>query len=109
MLPFVSILDPPLIVVPPVDLHSRVDQNVEFRCVADGNPKPVIEWWHNAQRVTPGDYKKITNESLVVEEVFAPDDVGIYQCLAFNKLGSTQASAKLFVYRRGKPLILTVK
>ena len=85
-------------------MHLRILHNANFKCVVDGNPKPVVEWLHNGKRLRGDDYVKIINDSLVYEQVWPPDDLGYYQCIALNKLGSIQASAKLFIYRQGKNL-----
>ena len=93
-----------MLVKRPTDIHSRLEQNIRFECLVDGNPKPRIEWRKDAQLLPePSDYIRIGDGFLIVEEL-VQSDIGMYQCLASNEFGNIQASAELFVYKKGETI-----
>lgn len=43
---------PPRIVTEPQDITTPVDQDIVFRCRAEGYPMPTISWEHNGELVS---------------------------------------------------------
>ncbi|XP_048338034.1 immunoglobulin superfamily DCC subclass member 3-like [Sphaerodactylus townsendi] len=69
-----------------------------FTCLAQGEPTPQITWLKNGQILEPTDHIKLknNNSSLTISGISQGDEA-IYQCIAENSAGSTQASARLTV------------
>ncbi|VDL89194.1 unnamed protein product [Schistocephalus solidus] len=74
----------------PTNQQVKVGEDVEFHCIADGDPKPSILW----RRDDRGILKDGGN--LQILQVRREDE-GIYICKAANLVGSIDASAKLSV------------
>ena len=80
---------------------------MRLTCVADGDPSPVISWLKDGDPVIPSDYFQLVDGgSLVILGVIASDG-GMYQCIASNTAGSTQATAQLVVLMNGRLLRLS--
>ncbi|KAJ3593904.1 hypothetical protein NHX12_006237 [Muraenolepis orangiensis] len=69
-----------------------------FSCQAQGQPIPQLTWLKNGQILEPGGHVKLrNNNSTLTMYGISQDDDAIYQCIAENSAGSTQASARLTV------------
>ena len=78
----------------------------KFTCQGKGNPRPTIAWWKNGQKITKS--KKLTlsslasGDKLVTSELVITntkyEDSGVYTCVIFNTVGSTNSSGTLLVY-----------
>lgn len=75
-------------------------ETVRFACQAHGKPAPSVTWLHNAQPLSPSPRHRLTSRMLRVSNV-GPQDEGLYQCMAENGVGSSQASARLIIVSAG--------
>lgn len=76
-------------------------ETVRFTCQARGKPAPSVMWLHNATPLPLSPRHRLTNRGLRVSNV-GPQDDGLYQCMAENGVGSSQASARLITVSSGK-------
>uniref|UniRef100_A0A8C1ZN86 Immunoglobulin superfamily DCC subclass member 3 n=1 Tax=Cyprinus carpio TaxID=7962 RepID=A0A8C1ZN86_CYPCA len=85
-------------VQPPQSIARPVGTTAIFTCLAQGEPVPQITWLKNGQILEPDGHVKLrnNNSTLTIYGV-TQDDEAIYQCIAENSAGSTQASARLTV------------
>ncbi|XP_061598283.1 immunoglobulin superfamily DCC subclass member 3 [Cololabis saira] len=85
-------------VQPPQSIARPVGTNAIFTCQARGEPEPQLTWLKNGQVLeTGGNVKLRNNNSTLTVNSISRDDEAIYQCIAENSAGSTQASARLTV------------
>lgn len=70
----------PFISEPPTNVWVNLYDEAELNCVADGHPKPRIDWYKN------GNYYPNNNEdsSRLILESVKLEDRGIYHCKATN-------------------------
>lgn len=62
-------------------------------CVTGGDPLPNITWEHNGVAVDPGSDSRVNildNGTLIITMV-TMTDMGNYQCIATNSLGSAES------------------
>ena len=89
------------IVAGPRDTAATMNSDVRLRCAAVGDPPPSVTWLKDGDPVIPSDYFRIVDGgSLRILGVVA-SDAGMYQCIAANSAGSTQATAELLVHVNG--------
>lgn len=74
--------------------------NVRIICQARGKPAPSVMWLHNARPLSPSPRHRLTSRMLRVSNV-GPQDEGLYQCMAENGVGSSQASTRLIMVSTG--------
>ena len=72
-----------------------------LECSVDGNPKPNIAWFRDANLIQPSpdfmQFYDVDNQcSLVIKEVF-PEDTGRYTMVAKNPFGTATCSAEVIV------------
>ncbi|CAF99689.1 unnamed protein product, partial [Tetraodon nigroviridis] len=85
-------------VQPPQSISRPVGTTAIFTCQARGEPEPQLTWLKNGQVLEPGGHVKLrNNNSTLTIYGISQDDEAIYQCIAENSAGSTQASARLTV------------
>ncbi|XP_077421060.1 immunoglobulin superfamily DCC subclass member 3 [Vanacampus margaritifer] len=83
---------------PPQSIARPVGTTAIFTCQAQGEPEPQLTWLKNGQILEPGGHVKLRNKnSTLTIYSISQDDEAIYQCIAENSAGSTQASARLTV------------
>ncbi|XP_055486212.1 roundabout homolog 1-like, partial [Leucoraja erinacea] len=92
-----TVLERPSFVKKPNSQVLLVDETVEFKCEARGDPTPSVHW-----RKEDGVLPKLRSEiqggnTLVITRVTGAD-VGTYTCVADNMVGKTEASATLTVH-----------
>ncbi|XP_062845821.1 immunoglobulin superfamily DCC subclass member 3 [Trichomycterus rosablanca] len=89
---------PAELVQPPQSIARPVGTSAIFTCLAQGEPMPQITWLKNGQILEPGGHVKLrnNNSTLSISSISAQDEA-IYQCIAENSAGSSQASARLTV------------
>ncbi|XP_044301004.1 LOW QUALITY PROTEIN: immunoglobulin superfamily DCC subclass member 3 [Varanus komodoensis] len=82
----------------PQSISRPVGTTAIFTCLAQGEPPPQVTWLKNGRILEPTDHIKLknSNSTLTIHSI-SKDDEAIYQCLAENSAGSTQASARLTV------------
>ncbi|XP_077173991.1 immunoglobulin superfamily DCC subclass member 3 [Paroedura picta] len=82
----------------PQSISRPVGTTAIFTCLAQGEPPPQITWLKNGQILEPTDHIKLkNNNSTLTIYGISQGDEAIYQCIAENSAGSTQASARLTV------------
>ncbi|XP_053722747.1 immunoglobulin superfamily DCC subclass member 3 isoform X2 [Synchiropus splendidus] len=83
---------------PPQSIARPVGTTALFTCQAQGEPEPQLTWLKNGQILEPGGHVKLrNNNSTLTIYGISQEDEAIYQCIAENSAGSTQASARLTV------------
>ncbi|GAB1600757.1 protein sidekick-1 isoform X2 [Argonauta hians] len=100
---------PPYIEADEVKSHYDYGQNVKIHCKAFGSPRPQIQWYFNAQRITSpnSQYKIYPNGTLRINNVNSMDS-GKYQCFSQNAAGETYKSFH-FVVNSSPPEMLGSK
>lgn len=78
-------------------------ETVRIVCQAQGKPTPSVKWLHNARPLAPSSRHRLTSRALRISNVSSQDD-GLYQCMAENGLGSSQASTRLITVSTGEIL-----
>uniref|UniRef100_A0A8C4GZF6 Protein sidekick-1 n=1 Tax=Dicentrarchus labrax TaxID=13489 RepID=A0A8C4GZF6_DICLA len=95
-----TVMEPPSLTAQPKrKIVAELDRNVDIPCLATGVPQPRIEWFKDAvplSKLANPRYKVTTATGLTVRRV-QPGDGGIFQCLARNAAGETQAHTQLLV------------
>uniref|UniRef100_A0A8C4HVV8 Immunoglobulin superfamily DCC subclass member 3 n=1 Tax=Dicentrarchus labrax TaxID=13489 RepID=A0A8C4HVV8_DICLA len=82
----------------PQSIARPVGTTAIFTCQAQGEPEPQLTWLKNGQILEPRGHVKLrNNNSTLTIYGISQDDGAIYQCIAENSAGSTQASARLTV------------
>uniref|UniRef100_T1IHA2 Ig-like domain-containing protein n=1 Tax=Strigamia maritima TaxID=126957 RepID=T1IHA2_STRMM len=66
-------------------IDVKVGTIVDLKCTADGNPKPVAEWFHNGKRIEKAKFVDSTGEMTV--DHMKPHDAGTYECRMDNQSG----------------------
>lgn len=87
-----------------VELQQRevvYGDTVRFVCQARGKPAPSVMWLHNAQPLAQSSRHRLTSRGLRISKV-GPRDDGLYQCMAENGVGSSQASTRLITVSTGE-------
>uniref|UniRef100_A0A8C6P2V4 Immunoglobulin superfamily DCC subclass member 3 n=1 Tax=Nothobranchius furzeri TaxID=105023 RepID=A0A8C6P2V4_NOTFU len=85
-------------VQPPQSIARPVGTTAIFTCQAQGEPGPQLTWLKNGQVLETGRHVKLrNNNSTLTIHSISQEDEAIYQCIAENSAGSTQASARLTV------------
>ncbi|KAK7913212.1 hypothetical protein WMY93_013423 [Mugilogobius chulae] len=83
---------------PPQSVARPVGTTAIFTCQAQGEPEPQLTWLKNGQILEPGGHVKLRNNNSTLSIYsISQEDEAIYQCIAENSAGSTQASARLTV------------
>uniref|UniRef100_A0A671RNY0 Brother of CDO n=1 Tax=Sinocyclocheilus anshuiensis TaxID=1608454 RepID=A0A671RNY0_9TELE len=106
----VQVFEPPQVRVELQQQDVAWGDTVRFSCQVRGKPTPTVVWLHNAQPLSPSPRHRMSSQVLRVLNV-GPQDDGMYQCMAENGVGSSQAATRLLTVptvpsRSGKlPLI----
>lgn len=96
----VQVFEPPQVTVELQQPEVSYGEMVRFSCQARGKPAPSVMWLHNAQPLAPSPRHRVSARGLRIFSV-GPQDEGIYQCMAENGVGSSQASARLIAVSTG--------
>ncbi|KAK7929044.1 hypothetical protein WMY93_005439 [Mugilogobius chulae] len=90
---------PSLAMQPKSRTIGDLERNVEIPCVATGVPQPRMEWFKDTvplSKLANPRYKVTMATGLTVRRV-QPGDGGVFQCIARNAAGETQAYTQLLV------------
>ncbi|XP_029373096.1 cell adhesion molecule-related/down-regulated by oncogenes isoform X2 [Echeneis naucrates] len=90
----VNVLEPVSVVEGLNNQLVSLGSSARFTCAARGNPSPNITWLFNADPITPLHRFQMSGYSLVITDT-TPRDVGVYQCLLDNGIGSAQSHGVL--------------
>ncbi|MGH0129896.1 UNVERIFIED_CONTAM: hypothetical protein FKN15_029238 [Acipenser sinensis] len=94
-----TVLERPNFVKRPSSQSVLVDESVEFRCEARGDPVPAVRWRKEDGDLPKGRFEIRDDHTLKIRRVTGAD-VGSYSCIAENMVGKTEASATLTVHER---------
>ncbi|KAM4829767.1 immunoglobulin superfamily DCC subclass member 3 [Thomomys bottae] len=82
----------------PQSISRPAGTTAMFTCQAQGEPPPHVTWLKNGQVLGAGGHVRLkNNNSTLTISGIGPEDEAIYQCVAENTAGSSQASARLTV------------
>ncbi|XP_076146759.1 brother of CDO [Alosa pseudoharengus] len=98
----VQVFEPPQVRVELQQPEAVWGDTVRFVCQVRGKPTPSVVWLHNARPLAPSPRHRLSQRTLRVTTV-GPQDDGVYQCLAENGVGSSQAAARLLTMPTGSP------
>ncbi|XP_024859620.1 brother of CDO isoform X2 [Kryptolebias marmoratus] len=96
----VQVFEPPQVTVELQQQEAVHGETVRFTCQVRGKPTPSVMWLHNAQPLAPSPHHRLTSRALRIFNV-GPQDDGLYQCMAENGVGSSQASVRLVTVSTG--------
>lgn len=76
---------------------------VSFDCVVTGQPVPSVRWFKDGKLLEEDDHYMINEDQqgghqLIITAV-VPGDMGVYRCLAENRVGVSSTKAELRVER----------
>ncbi|XP_072547703.1 roundabout homolog 1 isoform X6 [Salminus brasiliensis] len=92
-----TVLERPSFVRRPSSQSVLVDQSVEFRCEAQGDPVPTVRWRKEDGELPKGRFEIRDDHTLKLKRLSSAD-AGSYTCLAENMMGKTEATATLTVH-----------
>uniref|UniRef100_A0A8C2WZ41 Roundabout guidance receptor 1 n=1 Tax=Cyclopterus lumpus TaxID=8103 RepID=A0A8C2WZ41_CYCLU len=92
-----TVLERPSFVRRPSSQVVLVDQSVEFRCEARGDPVPTVRWRKDDGDLPKGRYEIREDHTLKIRRLTSAD-VGSYSCVVENMVGKAEASATLTVH-----------
>ncbi|XP_027507418.1 vascular cell adhesion protein 1 isoform X1 [Corapipo altera] len=72
-------------------------ETVVMKCTSSGNPSPVISW---KKKKATGEFEKIFKNATLTIQNLKSQDLGLYECEAYNQLGKEEKAVKLFVQAR---------
>ncbi|GCC38249.1 hypothetical protein chiPu_0016762 [Chiloscyllium punctatum] len=87
----------PSFVKKPSSQVQLVDETVEFKCEARGDPTPTVHWRKEDGLLPKSRSEVQRGNTLVIRHVTAAD-VGTYTCVAENMVGKTETSVTLTVH-----------
>lgn len=85
----------PIVSVQPVQQNVRNGESVEFKCKAEGYPRPKVLWRGGRKQIF-NNAIPFSRNTLKIERVSKQDE-SEYYCIASNSAGSSIARAVLFV------------
>ncbi|KAH9426912.1 Roundabout 1 [Dermatophagoides pteronyssinus] len=92
-------LRPPKIKEHPISMVVKKHDPTQLECKADGNPKPIIEWYKDNVKIEQSSSHPIImadGETLFFLHVNTRkgehSDTGIYYCLARNEVGKARSN-----------------
>ncbi|KFP50252.1 Vascular cell adhesion protein 1, partial [Cathartes aura] len=69
-------------------------ETVTMKCTSSGNPAPVISW---KKKATTGESEKIFKGATLTIQNIKSQDLGLYECEAYNRFGKEEKAVKLLV------------
>ncbi|NXR13901.1 VCAM1 protein, partial [Semnornis frantzii] len=72
----------------------REGETVTMECTSSGNPAPLISW---KRKVSSGESETIFKEATLTIQNFNIQDLGLYECEAYNQFGKEEKAVKLLV------------
>ncbi|KAI7801784.1 fibroblast growth factor receptor-like 1b [Triplophysa rosa] len=87
-------------------LEQPVGSSVRLKCLANGNPTPVITWWKDQTQLPSPHQNKRPLWTLTLKNL-QPQDSAKYTCHVFNVAGHINATYKVDVIERtnSKPIL----
>nr|XP_009936302.1 PREDICTED: vascular cell adhesion protein 1 [Opisthocomus hoazin] len=72
-------------------------ETVTMKCTSSGNPAPVISW---KKKTVTGEPEKIFKDATLTIQNIKSQDLGLYECEAYNQFGKEEKAVKLLVEGR---------
>ncbi|KAM6305646.1 vascular cell adhesion protein 1 [Aegotheles albertisi] len=72
-------------------------ETVRMECTSSGNPAPVISW---KKKKANGESEKIFKNATLTIQNIKSQDLGLYECEAYNQFGKEEKAVKLLVQGR---------
>ncbi|NXD38875.1 VCAM1 protein, partial [Copsychus sechellarum] len=69
-------------------------ETVTMKCTSSGNPAPVISW---KKKMANGESEEISKNATLTIRNLKSQDLGLYECEAYNKFGKEEKAVKLYV------------
>ncbi|XP_016155836.1 PREDICTED: vascular cell adhesion protein 1 isoform X1 [Ficedula albicollis] len=69
-------------------------ETVTMKCTSSGNPAPVISW---KKKKANGESEKISKNATLTIWNLQSQDLGLYECEAYNQFGKEEKAVKLYV------------
>ncbi|NXO61180.1 VCAM1 protein, partial [Phainopepla nitens] len=69
-------------------------ETVTMKCTSSGNPAPVISW---KKKKATGASEKISKNATLTIQNLKSQDLGLYECEAYNQFGKEEKAVKLYV------------
>ncbi|NXH34183.1 VCAM1 protein, partial [Myiagra hebetior] len=85
-----------MITVIPTDALKE-GETVTMKCTSSGNPAPVISW---KKKKATGESEKISENATLTIQNLKSQDLGLYECEAYNPFGKEEKAVKLYVQAR---------
>uniref|UniRef100_A0A8C5X6K5 Hemicentin-1 n=1 Tax=Malurus cyaneus samueli TaxID=2593467 RepID=A0A8C5X6K5_9PASS len=92
---FLTVQEPPRLVISPKNQTFTEGSEVSIRCSATGYPKPTVVWTHNEMFIIGSSRYRMTPEGTLIIRKAIPKDAGIYGCLASNSAGTEKQTSTL--------------
>ncbi|NXL77816.1 HMCN1 protein, partial [Leptocoma aspasia] len=92
---FLSVQEPPRLVISPKNQTFTEGSEVSIRCSATGYPKPTVVWTLNDMFIIGSSRYRMTPEGTLIIRKAIPRDAGIYGCLASNSAGTEKQTSTL--------------
>ncbi|XP_024121650.1 roundabout homolog 1 isoform X3 [Oryzias melastigma] len=97
-----TVLERPTFVKRPSSVVVLTDESVEFHCVVQGDPVPIVRWRKDDSDLPKGRYEVVEDHTLIIRQVTSSDE-GSYTCVVENMVGKSEASASLTVHVNAVP------
>ncbi|NXP32357.1 VCAM1 protein, partial [Leiothrix lutea] len=85
-----------MITVIPTDALKE-GETVTMKCTSSGNPAPAISW---KKKKATGESEEISKNATLTIQNLKSQDVGLYECEAYNLFGKEEKSVKLYIQAR---------
>ncbi|XP_074893655.1 vascular cell adhesion protein 1 isoform X5 [Buteo buteo] len=72
----------------------REGETVVMKCTSSGNPAPVISW---KKKTATGELEKMFEDATLPIQNVKSQDMGLYECEAYNQFGREEKAVKLLV------------
>ncbi|XP_054494431.2 vascular cell adhesion protein 1 isoform X2 [Agelaius phoeniceus] len=72
-------------------------ETVTMKCTSSGNPAPVISW---KKKKATGESEKISKNATITIQNLKSQDLGLYECEAYNQFGKEEKAVELYVQAR---------
>lgn len=69
-------------------------ETVTMKCTSSGNPAPVISW---KKKKATGESEKISKNATITIKNLKSQDLGLYECEAYNQFGKEEKAVELYV------------
>ncbi|KAF2984522.1 hypothetical protein EK904_003468, partial [Melospiza melodia maxima] len=72
-------------------------ETVTMKCTSSGNPAPVISW---KKKKATGESEEISKNATITIHNLKSQDLGLYECEAYNQFGKEKKAVELYVQAR---------